>query len=46
MDRSAISKCLAKCLAFLAVNKPDTARLWFEELITELNKAGLGWTRQ
>lgn len=45
IDRSKISTCLAKCLAHLAVGNRDIAVEWFEKLIAELNKAGLGWQR-
>jgi len=40
MDRSAISRALGKCLAYLACGKNDQATEWANELIKLLRSNG------
>ena len=41
IDRSKLSKCLAKAIAYQNVDKPDQAEEWARELIRELQLANI-----
>ena len=41
IDRSELSKCLAKAIAYQNVDKPDQAEEWARELIRELQLANI-----
>ena len=41
IDRSRLSKCLAKAIAYQQVDKPEDAEEWARELIRELHLANI-----
>ena len=41
IDRSKLSKCLAKAIAYQNVDKPEQAEEWARELIRELHLANI-----
>ena len=41
IDRSKLSKCLAKAIAYQQVSKPEAAEEWARELIRELHLANI-----
>jgi hypothetical protein len=41
IDRSKLSKCLAKAIAYQNVDKPEQAEDWARELIRELHLANI-----